>query len=58
MLWFSRGFTCPFCRAPGTGLGLAITKSIVESHGGRVAVESAEGVGSVFVVELPSCGAA
>jgi light-regulated signal transduction histidine kinase (bacteriophytochrome) len=28
-------------------------KSIVESHGGRVRVESAEGEGSVFVVELP-----
>jgi signal transduction histidine kinase len=38
---------------PGTGLGLAITKSIVESHGGRARVESAEGEGRVFVVELP-----
>jgi heavy metal sensor kinase len=37
----------------GAGLGLAIVKSICIAHGGRVEVESAEGRGSRFTVELP-----
>ncbi|MCE7861158.1 MAG: PAS domain-containing protein [Chloroflexi bacterium CFX2] len=37
----------------GSGLGLAIVKSIVESHHGRVWVESKVGVGSTFIVLLP-----
>jgi heavy metal sensor kinase len=39
--------------AGGAGLGLAIVKSICAAHGGKVEVESAEGKGSRFRVELP-----
>jgi two-component system phosphate regulon sensor histidine kinase PhoR len=37
----------------GTGLGLAIVKDLVERYGGRVEVESVEGMGTNFVVQLP-----
>lgn len=38
----------------GSGLGLAITAAIVEEHQGHIRVESQEGVGSRFEVDLPA----
>jgi two-component system, OmpR family, sensor kinase len=37
----------------GAGLGLSIVKSICSVHGGKVEVQSQEGKGSRFIVELP-----
>src|SRR5206468_11815811 len=37
----------------GTGLGLAITRSLVERHGGAMAVRSTPGNGSTFTITLP-----
>ena len=38
----------------GSGLGLAIGKSLVESQGGIIRVESQPGKGARFIIELPS----
>jgi signal transduction histidine kinase len=41
-------------KSQGTGLGLAITRSIVESHGGRVWATPNSGKGASFHFTLPS----
>jgi signal transduction histidine kinase len=37
----------------GLGLGLYVAKQIAEAHGGSIRVESREGDGALFVLELP-----
>lgn len=37
----------------GTGLGLSISHNIVKEHGGRIAIDTQEGVGTEFTIYLP-----
>lgn len=41
-------------RGPGSGCGLYLARQVARGHGGDIAVESAEGEGSTFVVRLPA----
>ncbi len=38
----------------GTGLGLSLSYDIVKAHGGELKVESKEGEGSEFIIQLPN----
>jgi CHASE2 domain-containing sensor protein len=42
----------------GVGLGLVIVKTIVERHGGTVAIDSAVGAGTTIRIYLPGAGSA
>ena len=37
----------------GSGLGLSLVRYITQAHGGEIAVESAPGKGSKFILSLP-----
>ena len=37
----------------GTGLGLSLSYDIVKAHGGEIKVETKEGEGSAFIIQLP-----
>jgi signal transduction histidine kinase len=37
----------------GSGLGLSISKQLIENHGGKIAVQSEVGKGTVFTIRIP-----
>jgi two-component system, NtrC family, sensor histidine kinase HydH len=41
-------------KSKGTGLGLSIVQQIISQHSGRINVESKEGSGTKFIIELPN----
>ncbi len=50
---FTREKTSTVSGIQGTGLGMAIAKNIIDMMGGVITVNSAEGKGTEFIVELP-----
>jgi signal transduction histidine kinase len=38
----------------GTGLGLSLSYDIVKAHGGTLRMETTEGTGTTFIIELPA----
>jgi len=49
---FTQEHEADFGTGSGTGLGMAITKNIIDLMGGTIAIESEEGRGSKFLIDL------
>lgn len=52
--FFQRGSHNNDNTTQGWGIGLAVVKAVAEAHGGSVAVESGKGLGTKFIIEIPS----
>lgn len=50
---FFRASTATSREIQGSGLGLSIVKTIIDLHGGTIAVTSSEGAGTTFTVTIP-----
>ncbi|HNK28175.1 MAG TPA: ATP-binding protein, partial [Ferruginibacter sp.] len=38
----------------GTGLGLSLSYDIIKAHGGELNVETKEGAGTSFIIQIPT----
>ena len=41
-------------KSDGTGLGLSVSNSIIEDHGGTISLDSEQGQGTIFYINLPT----
>jgi two-component system cell cycle sensor histidine kinase PleC len=51
---FGQAYDARMYAGQGTGLGLPLAKAMIELHGGVLAIESAEGVGTKVWIDLPA----
>lgn len=50
---FDMFYRLPNTKSGGSGLGLSIVKGFIEAHKGKIELQSAEGCGSKFIIQLP-----
>lgn len=50
---YRRTKTAHESKKTGWGLGLALVKGVADAHKGKISVESSEGMGTTFVIQIP-----